>query len=209
MNYLIDNKYYDVEIIKKSNKNTYLRVKDSKIIITTNYFTSSSYIMKLLDNNQDTIKKMLKKQQQSDLKKDKFYYLGNTYDIIIMPTIDKMNIIDNQIIVKNERELIKFILDNTKKVFLERLNTNYHLFDESIPYPNLKIRKMKTRWGVCSKKKIITLNSELIKYSVQTIDYVIIHELSHFIHFNHSKKFWALVSKYCPNYKLIRKSLKG
>ncbi len=68
---------------------------------------------------------------------------------------------------------------------------------------------MKTRWGVCNKKDIvITLNSELIRYDISKLDYVIIHELSHFIHFNHSKSFWNLVSKYCPNYKQIKKELK-
>ena len=68
---------------------------------------------------------------------------------------------------------------------------------------------MTTRWGVCNKKtKTITLNSELIKYSIDKLDYVIIHELSHFIHFNHSKEFWLLVSKYCPRYKEIRKELR-
>jgi len=62
---------------------------------------------------------------------------------------------------------------------------------------------------VCNKKnKTVTLNSELIKYSIDKLDYVIIHELSHFIHFNHSKDFWNLVSKYCPRHKEIRKELR-
>ena len=68
---------------------------------------------------------------------------------------------------------------------------------------------MKTRWGVCNKKtNTVTLNSELIKYDISKIDYVIIHELSHFLHFNHSRSFWNQVEKYCPNYKKIRNELK-
>ena len=51
--------------------------------------------------------------------------------------------------------------------------------------------------------------SELLKKDVTLIDYVIIHELSHIIHFNHSKSFWNLVGKYCKNYKEIRKEMKG
>ena len=89
------------------------------------------------------------------------------------------------------------------------LDYNYNLFDEKIPYPILKIRLMKTRWGVCNRRSnTVTLNTKLIEYSLEKLDYVIIHELSHFVHFNHSKNFWNLVSKYCPNYKLIRKELK-
>ena len=57
-------------------------------------------------------------------------------------------------------------------------------------------------------EKLIKLNSELIKYSINEIDYVIVHELSHFIEFNHSKNFWKYVKKYYPNYKEAQKVLK-
>ena len=68
---------------------------------------------------------------------------------------------------------------------------------------------MSTRWGVCNKKnKTITLNLELIKKDIKYLDYVIVHELCHFIHFDHSKEFWNLVSKYCPNYKQLRKEMR-
>ena len=93
--------------------------------------------------------------------------------------------------------------------FQERLEINYQRFNENIPYPNLKIRNMKTRWGVCNRKtKTITLNSNLMKYSIDKLDYVIIHELSHFIHFDHSRSFWNLVGYYCKDYKKIRKELR-
>ncbi len=68
---------------------------------------------------------------------------------------------------------------------------------------------MKTRWGVCNQRdKSITLSLDLIKHSLEDIDYVIIHELSHFVFFNHSKYFWGDVFQYCPDYKKVRKILK-
>jgi predicted metal-dependent hydrolase len=83
------------------------------------------------------------------------------------------------------------------------------MFEENIPYPLLKIRKMTSRWGVCNRKNnSITLNLELIKWDPIYIDYVITHELSHFVHFNHSASFWKTVSKYCPSYKILRKNLR-
>ncbi len=92
--------------------------------------------------------------------------------------------------------------------YKERLDKIYSTF-ESVPYPKLKIRRMTTRWGVCNKKdKSITLNSELIKMDLKYLDYVIVHELSHFIYFDHSKNFWATVSKYCPKYKELRKEMR-
>ena len=68
---------------------------------------------------------------------------------------------------------------------------------------------MSTRWGVCNTKlKVVTLNTELIRYDITKLDYVIVHELSHLVYPNHSKDFWTLVSKYCSDYKKIRKELK-
>jgi len=68
---------------------------------------------------------------------------------------------------------------------------------------------MTSRWGVCNRKnKSITINTELVKKDLKYIDYVIIHELCHFVHFNHSSDFWKLVSKYCDNYKKLRKEMK-
>ena len=69
---------------------------------------------------------------------------------------------------------------------------------------------MKTRWGVCNTKNHnVTLNLELCRYNIECLDYVIVHEVSHFIEANHSKKFWAVVEKYYPNYKTVRKSLRA
>ena len=67
---------------------------------------------------------------------------------------------------------------------------------------------MKTRWGVCNvKTNRVTLNFSLIKRNIKYLDYVIVHELSHLVHANHSKDFWKLVSILVPDYKNLRKEL--
>ena len=209
MKYEIDGIEYEVILVKKNNKNTYIRIKeDGKIYITTNYLVSKSYIKQLLDNNYLTIKKMLEKNKIKQEKNNSFYFLGKKYDIIIVPTFD-IDITEDKIFVKSKDYLNKWLKKQIEKIYQERLNYIYNLYREKIPYPKLKIRKMSTRWGVCNRSNnTITLNSELIKYGLKQIDYVIIHELSHFIYFDHSKNFWLQVSKYCPNYKEVRKTLK-
>lgn len=208
MKYEIDGKIYNVVVIKKSNKNTYIRVKeDLNIYVTTNYLVNKSYINNLLDNNKNEIKKMIDKVNKKNEKNELFYYLGKVYDIIIVSTLD-IEFDESRIYVKSNDYLNKWLKKQTKKIFEERLNIIYNKFTENIPLPDLKLRKMTTRWGVCSKKNTITLNSELIKYDVSCIDYVIVHELSHLVYFDHSKNFWNVVGKYCPNYKEIRKVLK-
>jgi len=209
MQYTIDNKEYEVVIIKKNNKNTYIRVKeDLKIYVTTNIFSSKSYVKKLLDNNTESIKKMIEQQNKQIKKKEYFYYLGEKYEAFI-DDVEGIKFLDDAIFVESEKYLNKWLDKKIKEIFKERLDYNYNRYEEKIPYPKLKIRNMKTRWGVCNiRDNSVTLNSKLIEYDIEKLDYVIIHELSHFIHFNHSKSFWNQVEKYTPNYKKIRKELK-
>lgn len=76
--------------------------------------------------------------------------------------------------------------------------------------PNkIRIRNIKYAWGSCSTNKNITINLKLIDKSDEEIEYVVLHELCHIKYMNHSEKFWALVEKYMPNYKEIRKKLKN
>lgn len=209
MKCVIDGIEYEVILVKKNNKNTYIRVKeDGKIYITTNYLVSKNYIKQLLDNNYQAIKKMIERNNIKQEKNKSFYFLGKKYDIIIVPTFE-IDITEDKIFVKSEDYLNKWLKKQIEKIYKERLDYIYNLYQEKIPYPKLRIRKMSTRWGVCnSSNNVVTLNSELIKYGIKQIDYVIVHELSHFIYFDHSKNFWLQVSKYCKDYKEIRKTLK-
>ncbi len=208
MKYQINGKEYPVEVIRKNNKHTYIRMKDEKIEVSTNYFVTKKQILDILKHNEDAIIKMITKCQYKQQKQEKFIYLGESYDIIIIPT-DHIEMIHDHIYTSSREQLQKWYQKQMKQIFLERYYICYQKFEEKIPYYRMRIRSMKTRWGVCNRKsRTITLNAELLHYPLETIDYVIIHELSHLIHFNHSKQFWNLVMKYCPNYKEIKKQLK-
>ena len=210
MKYILDNKEYDVEIIKKRNKKTYVRVKeDLTIHITTNFFANKKEIKNLLDNNHDFLRGAIEKRIKEREKENGFYIFGEKYDVIVMPQFKNIKMVDKVIYTPDATKLDAWLKKETRRIFEDRVRYNYQKFEESIPFPTVKIRKMKTRWGVCNKKReYITLNSNLIKETVDKLDYVIIHELSHFVHFNHSKEFWALVGKYCPKHKEIRKELR-
>lgn len=206
MKYELDDKIYNVIIKKKGNKNTYIRVdENNNIIVTTNYFITNNKIKKILDDNIKFLNKALNKE-----KKEGFYLMGKKYDIIIDENIKNIEINNNIIKVNSLKYLNNWYKKEIFKIFKERLDFYYNKFDENIPYPILKIRTMKTRWGVCNRKvKSVTLNFNLVKYDYDCLDYVIVHELSHFVHFDHSKEFWNTVSKYYPNYKIIQKKLKN
>ena len=210
MKYSINGTEYDVVIEKKHNKNIYIRVKeDMKIHVTASFLTSKRTILSILDNNKEALEKMLESVEKKKKKAEYFFYLGNKYDIIIVSSQEGVEVADGYIYTKSMTEFNKWYKEEIIRIFDERYIYNFNRFKENVKSPILKIRTMKTRWGVYNRKNhTITLNSKLIEYDYEKIDYVIIHELSHIIHFDHSKEFWNLVSKYCPNYKSIRKEMK-
>ena len=75
-------------------------------------------------------------------------------------------------------------------------------------YNRVSIKSLKSRWGSCSAKRNLNFNCLLALCPSEVVDYVIIHELCHLKELNHSKKFWAEVSKYCPDYKAQKLWLK-
>ena len=77
----------------------------------------------------------------------------------------------------------------------------------NLPYRTTAIRSQKTLWGSCSSKRNISLNYKLLFLETKVVEYVLIHELCHTAHMNHSDQFWKLVSKVEPNYKALDKSL--
>ncbi len=202
----------NVEVIieRKKNKNIYLRFKeDKKLYITANSFVSEKEIYKLIQKNKQKLEKMyeaMQKKVQNDLF---FNYLGKKYVILYDETL-KNTYIDHEFIhTKNLKTLEKFYKSEIMRVFnleIERIKPYF----PDIPQFTLKIRNMKTRWGVCNRKNnTVTLNSELIKKDIDLLDYVIIHELCHFYEANHSSAFWNHVSKFYPKYKEARKRLRS
>lgn len=210
MTYQIDGETYEVIIEKKNNKNLYIRVKeDLSILVTTNYLTTKHQIIDILDKNESYLRKMINKRKQELEKQSHVYYLGTQYDLVISNMFKDVEVYNNKIYARDSKAFDKWRKKEIEKIFSNHLEMMYNRFSEKIPYPNLRIRIMKTRWGVCNiKSKTVTLNSKLIEYNLEALDYVIVHELSHLIHFNHSTNFWKLVEKYIPNYRKIRNYLK-
>lgn len=207
----IKEKEIEVIVTKKlSNKNTYLRIKkDLNLYVTTNSLISDKKIKSIIEENMDSIIKMYEKQANKVEDSQEFYFLGKKYDKI-MTTGSDITLGDKKAFIGREANIDKWYKQQAEKLFLEKLNEWYHCFCFKIPYPTLTIRKMTTRWGVCnSKLKRVTLNLELIKKEPDCLDYVIVHELSHFVEMNHSNRFWKVVEKNYPNYKIVRKKMKN
>ena len=70
-----------------------------------------------------------------------------------------------------------------------------------------RVRDMKSAWGSCSSTKNISIALKLIEHSPKTFEYVVLHEVCHLKHMNHSKQFWQMVEGYMPDYKKYKKEL--
>ncbi len=197
---ILNNKEYIYVINKKNIKNIYIRVKDDlKIHVSVNMFTSKKEVEKLLLKNINEIEKMYNKKNNNEI-----YYLG---DILKFSISKEIYIDNNTIYAPSKKEAKDYIYTLAPEVFKERLDSIKPLFKDLPPF-KLKIRHMSSKWGVCNTKSMsVTLNSELIKKDISLIDYVIIHELCHFKHMNHSKEFWSYVEEFYPYYKKARKEL--
>lgn len=206
---LLGDNQIEVEIIRKNNKNIYFRFKeDLKLYITCNIFVSKKEIEKLIKKNEVSLLKMYNEQLKINNANSYFNYLGKKYIKVEDPGITTVYFEDDYIYYPNEKKLNKFIKEECIRIFENEVKRCKICF-EGLPNFSLKIRNMKTRWGVCNRSdNIITLNSELIKKDIDLIDYVIIHELCHFYEGNHSERFWNHVEKYYPKYKEARKRLK-
>ena len=93
---------------------------------------------------------------------------------------------------------------------LERLQDKTHRYAQQIGVSpaGMSVRNFKSRWGSCDKKGEVVFNWNIIKAPHSIVDYVVIHELCHLIHPNHSKDFWQLVGRFDTDYPEHRQWLK-
>jgi predicted metal-dependent hydrolase len=118
-------------------------------------------------------------------------------DRLIIPMPGKGSSID-YVLEKWYRGQARLVFTQKADLHKEKMGLRYHL---------IMIRGQRTRWGSCSPSGNITLNWKLMLAPEIIIDYVIIHELAHLRHMNHSQKFWQFVERYCPRWKEYRKWL--
>ena len=97
-----------------------------------------------------------------------------------------------------------------RQIVLEMCEKAYTYFEKmGVKLPQIKFRKMVSQWGNCrAEKGIVTFNVNLRFAPAECIEYVILHEFTHFLQANHSAAFYAELEKVCPDWKRRRKLLK-
>lgn len=155
-------------------------------------------------------------------------YLGNQYKLRVIQLGETSEVLLNVDISGNSKEVVKlyegeiFLIvkdknnyerkrklinawydEKAREQFAESLEQIYPLVAMyGIAKPSIQMRSMVSRWGSCKiRKQTIQLNSKLIKTPRQCIDYVVLHELAHFIHRNHDKVFYGFITNIMPDWK--------
>ncbi len=148
------------------------------------------------------------------------YYLGRQYRLKVQQSATRREsarmsrgriliyVQDTQNSERVGQLLERWYRKQAKRVFQERLDLWHPKAARlGIPYPMLSVRRMKSRWGSCTPSGKITLNLHLIQLPKVSIDYVLVHELCHLKHPNHSPAFYALLERLMPDWRDRRKRL--
>ncbi len=201
-------------ICKPRLKNSYISVTHNMKVILKTPRVSKFFIENLLLDKEKWIRKQLLKLSKSTIKKinleDELLLFGEVFSIDIEDATYLRQKL-NRLRKNSQINILKCYDDFYKHYSSEYLTPRVEYFAHkmNLKFNTLKFRKMRSRWGSCSSKRVITLNSELIKVKKELIDYVIVHELAHLVHMNHSKDFHSLVELYLPLSKALRKELRG
>lgn len=109
---------------------------------------------------------------------------------------------------RKERLIASWYAEQEQRVFLKICHAIHEAYFSDLPFPKIKIRTMKSRWGSCKPYgATITLNARLFEHPYGCIEYVVLHEFSHFVHPNHSRSFHAFVEERMPDWKARKRVL--
>ena len=146
---------------------------------------------------------------------EKISYMGNRVELIVISSGSKTSsaeLRDRRLYINlnGGHENIVKVLEKwyrSQAALVFTAKADIHKETMGLRYKNILIRGQKTRWGSCSHTGNLSLNWKLLLAPEPVIDYVIIHELAHLKHMNHSQRFWDFVARYCPDWKKYRKWL--
>lgn len=218
-------KNLEYELVRSKIKNMYILIRNGKVIVKVPKAISDNRIRNFINSKEEWINKKLKEFEKKSFKEksyvsgEVFKVLGNDYTLNIeygdfeKASVNLNNGYINICVSENcETVKIKELIEKMYyKIALMIVDKSVNMWKNILKIvPDVVvIKKLKTAWGKCNSKGKITINPDLMKYDQRVIDYVVLHEFCHLRYMNHSKDFWNMVSKYMPDYKLLRNELKN
>ncbi|MBP6884352.1 MAG: M48 family metallopeptidase [Candidatus Pacebacteria bacterium] len=169
---------YKIQETKRGRKIRLIIKHTGEIIVTKPYLTPNALVVRFIDQHKEWIDKNLKRFKKRP--------------IPLLSGKSKKDYIENK--------------ERSRALVHDRIN--YWNKDNRYSIGTIRIGNQKSRWGSCSKKGNLNFNYKVIYLPKEVLDYVIVHELCHLVHLNHSRAFWSLVESQIPNWSALRKELK-
>ncbi|MBC6415627.1 MAG: M48 family metallopeptidase [Bdellovibrionales bacterium] len=194
---------------------------DKKVEVKAPYKTSLGRIKQLIELKSPWIEKQLK-EKYARIEKKREYKNGHTLKLLGQDYLIKVIQVEDfqeEQIIKEKKIIRVYVHDSNKKkrisLFIEEWYRNEALIflakklekcyqkikKYNIPRPSFYLRYMKRRWGSCNAKGTILLNPEMIALPSHCIEYIIMHELCHLKHLNHSKEFYHFLETVMPDWE--------
>lgn len=172
---------------------------ENQIIVKTPVKPSQRIIDRLLSDHDKWIKKQLSKKIKADQTLSQWHdpnfvhYRGRFFEIK-QEKKNSVQFFSDYIVFPLKQNKNQFLINQAKLYLPERcLDIAENM---GLTTGKISVRRMRSCWGTCHRNQNITLNAALIQAPDWVIDYVIIHECAHLVHFNHSKDFWGLVDQF-------------
>lgn len=204
-------------ILKRSRRKTLTaRVReDGTVEVSAPLNLDKKFIDDFVNGKEEILRKYINSQLEKNRKKQEFkieigsrvLFMGR--ELAVCEGNGNIEIKDGRFYVQNfnVKEQVKALYKGYARKILSDKVKKYSNIMKLYP-KEVKINSAKTRWGSCSNKGVINFSWLLVMANEAAIDYVVIHELSHLKHMNHSRDFWRLVGQYEPDYKKRREELK-
>ncbi|WP_180178558.1 SprT family zinc-dependent metalloprotease [Acinetobacter sp. YH01005] len=195
-----------------------LRVEPTQIKLTVPQFCTQRQVQEFLKQSEQWMIETWQKQQEKSGQIDKtlpvelkLFNLERPLQVVYQTQKHSfiLNEVNHQLFISDrqpEQYLKSFVIAYAKEylpIYLKKVSS-----ETGLKYGDCSIRQPKTRWGSCSAKHDIMLNSGLVLFPLEITRYVAVHELAHTKHFDHSSNFWAEVQKHDINFQQHRKILK-
>jgi predicted metal-dependent hydrolase len=211
--------------VRRSPKATQVRLRvapDGTLRASMPMYAPMLFLKRLLKTSREELRDMIK-QAQPHMEFSDGQQVGKSHTIIVRPgasvatkvkgqhilvSLPAEKSLSDSDVVRSVRDGVIAALRVEAKSYLPK-RLAFLAEQDGFSYSKVRFSHASGRWGSCSSTGTISLNIALMKLPFELIDYVLVHELAHTIHMNHSQEFWQLVSRGDPGYLLHRKRLKA
>ena len=201
---------FNYTIKRSARKSISIRVCfDNSVVVNCTKNTSVDKIEAFLSEKSGWIEKHLQKNKQTN---DRFCNVIEGRAVLIKGVGVPFRLSDynyfgeDAVVVTSPSKLKSAYVKNLGGEFLQLLNEISA--KTKLRYSKVTFRSYKSRWGCCDKRGDITFNYKILMLPKDLWAYVIVHEMCHTVHLNHSKAFWNCVAAYLPDYKILIKKIK-